>query len=226
MTILDKKGGLTKAMAIALDVGFDLGLNDETAWKPQNERDREHRCLKWLTLCYMERRVALRYKRPISTRAVDVLVNGFSLTCWKHLTDQQLPGAAMKKNELLMKWPLPAHRSERWLQYVQFLSQWCELVTSVWEDIFSLRASKLPSLQKIMMADTSLMHLEASLPTGLQWNSTCLPLSLSRGDLDRDLRLQLIACEVRALQLLLSSITNIAIGNQYGSASVTFTARS
>lgn len=195
LTILEKVGELTKTLAIALDIAFDLGLNDQSEQASDHRRKSSHQCLQWMTLCYLERRMALRCKRPLWTSDVSTLTHLCDPSNRASLSDHNL---SMTGNQSSMpfEWALPACRTAEWFQYVEFLIQWCKLLTNAWDECFSLKASHHPALRKMVEADTLLMELETRLPSGLRWDVSRIPANLTLEESDRRMRLQLLILEV------------------------------
>ena len=199
--MLERRGGISKAMAVTVDLVFATKLNDESTWISCTLRDQEYRRLLFWTVYYMDRRVALKVNRPIMIRENDFDVGDFTLDSKKQYMKDSLfaivaDEGAQASNPLL-QWPQPSKPTEDWFEYLMFNVRWSTMATGVWDSFFSLRAMKTADFVKASSADQMLTGLQKSLPSSIQWDAKRLPKLLQMGETDRAFRLRLYIFEVR-----------------------------
>ena len=196
MTILERNGGTSNAIAIAVDLAFAMQLHDESEWKSCSVREQEYRRLLWYTVCYMDQRVALKVGRPILIREADFTVGDFTFESREQYFTENVTGEA-GNDSLPLRWPLPAKPTEDWFEYLLFRVRWGKIVMGLWDSLFSPRVAKTPDPAKIARADVLLTELQKGLPPSLVWDPTQLPAVMGMGDADRAFRSRLIIFEVK-----------------------------
>lgn len=225
MTIHEDKGGMSKAMVLAIDLAFALRLNDESAWNSFPPKAKEFHRLVWWTVYHFDRRVALKVCRPILIHDADFVVGGFTVESRDiyindHFSTSQMDQETEPRT-LLLQWAPPSARTQDWFDYLLFFSKWDELVTQIWDTCFSLRALKQPDIAKLAISDQLLTKLHSNLPPGLMWDPKQLPNQMQLGDVDRSFRLRLLVFEtINMLRLFILSIhpsttnTQVVLGSR------------
>ncbi len=194
LTVLENKGEMSMAMAVAVDIAYSLKINNERLWACRDAREREYLRLVWWTVYYMDRVAALKVGRPILIRQSNFAVESFSPASRRHYLDN---GANLAPSDptvegvpAYLRWPLPSRLPDEWLGYLSFMVQWSEIVTSIWDDDFDVRASNRPTSLTVAKADVLLMKLQCSLPFNLLWDSSQLPSRIQSHKMDCTLRLR------------------------------------
>lgn len=201
MTMLDRKGGVFRCMALAVDLAYSLGINNEQTWSSYTVREKEYHRLLWWTLCYMDRRIALDSQRPILLKDPDVDVGDFTEDSFQ----QYMEDASYDKyqtgthaNPVRLSWPSPCKPPENYFDWLLFCMRWSKVVAQIWDTTFALKAFQA-TVDSIAMADMLLMDIHRTLPPSLGWNVEYLPRSIITGEVDRACRLKVIVFEVRTL---------------------------
>ncbi|KIX00581.1 uncharacterized protein Z518_09646 [Rhinocladiella mackenziei CBS 650.93] len=198
MTMLDKRGGVTKSLSIAVDLAYSLRVNNERTWSTCTIREQEYLRLLWWTLYYMDRRVALSFERPVLIRDTDFFVDEFRCTSARHyMENDEWHDRADNSSSIGLVWPMPSKPPEDFFHWLKFCVRWSKIVTRIWDTSFSLKATEAAALNAIEITDDLLMEAENDLPASLRWDATSLPCSILPGDMDRTYRLKVIVYEVR-----------------------------
>lgn len=200
MTMLDRKGGMSRSLALAVDLAYSLGVHDEQRWSLYTTREKEYRRLLWWTLVYMDRRIALSFQRPLLLRLADFHVGDFTeISFGQYMQDgisdddQQPSGMGIVRLSL----PLPSKPPSNYSDWLLFIMRWCKVVAQVWDVTMSLNDTQAAA-DSIETADTSLTEIQKALPVSLRWNTGYLPNSIKAGEMDRACRFKVIVFEVRA----------------------------
>lgn len=207
MSMLEKRGNSTNAMAIAVDLAFALSLNNEASWTVHNAWEKEQMRLLWWTIYYLDRRVALRERRSMLINDTDFIVGELDLES-KEKYLNQATSAALRNMQtsncaLSINWPQPSKLTDDWYRYYIFQLRWSKVVTRIWDEFLSLRAVKQIIPEKISEADALIMKLQEELPPSLVWDSRNLPSTMRTSDMDRAFRLQLVIFEVASSSVLI-----------------------
>ena len=199
MTMLDRKGGVSRSLALAVDLAYSLRLNNEQTWSSYTIREREYRRLLWWTLCYMDRRVALSFHRPLLLRHSNFDVGDFTELSFEQYmqdgvfdTDRNPSGLGIVR----LSWHLPSMPPENYCDWLLFSMRWSKVVAQVWDTTLSFKATQTAA-NSIKTADALLIEIEKTLPLSLRWNAEDLPSSIMPGDMDRACRFKVIVFEVR-----------------------------
>lgn len=200
MNMLGRRGGMSRSLALAVDLAYSLEINDERTWSSCTLREREHRRILWWTLIYMDCRIALHFQRPLLLHHSDYHVGDFTHISFGHYMQDAESNSSQAIGgwgTLRLPWPLPARPPENYSDWLLFSMRWSKLVGRVWHGKLSLRATQ-HTAESIETMDASLAAIESALPPSLQWNTGHLPTSITAGAMDRECRFRVLVFEVRA----------------------------
>lgn len=198
--MLGKRGGMSRSLALAVDLAYSLEINDERTWPSCMIREREYRRILWWTLVYMDCRVALNTQRPLLLRHTGFHVGDFTdISFGQYMQDVEFDSCQITSGleALRLPWPLPAKPPGNYCDWLLFNMRWCKVVARVW-DSKSSPMSIQRTAESIETVDTSLASIQRTLPPSLKWNAGYLPSSIKAGDIDRACRFKIIVFEVRA----------------------------
>ena len=197
MTMIDRKGALTKSMVVAIDLAFSLQLHDERTWGFRTAREKAYLQLLWWTLYYMDRRIALRFERPLLIRDMDFVVSEFDAVAIDNLKEHVLSARLGQNASVITKlaWPPPSNPPDGYFDWLHFRLEWSKIVTRVWDTGF-LRRTATVDPERVYLTDSLLSEVEDGLPFNLRWETASLPCLISPGVMDRAYRLKLIVFEV------------------------------
>lgn len=193
MTMLQRRGDMSRAMVLAIDEAFATELNNEQLWTACTQREQEYRRLLWWTVYFLDRCVAFFVKRPYIIHDADYVVSCFmEQSLDTYLSDPLL----LTPVNLPHLWQLPSNLTEDWFVYLQFNVRWSKIATRVWDSFFSLRGCKHTKSDEFELIEALLTKLSCDLPSSLRWNTQKTPTLISPGSQDMSLRLQMIIFEV------------------------------
>ncbi|KAF9885370.1 hypothetical protein FE257_012987 [Aspergillus nanangensis] len=200
MTMVQRRRDASKAIAIAVDLAFCMGLNNEEAWSTNTTREKEHLRLLWWTVFHLDRRVGLMVHRPYLIRDADFAVAEMTAQSRDVYCDFSPSAGNFTEKDLAS--PL----TEDWFDYFLFSVKWSKIATQAWDKFFTLRSSKSFDSDNLEVIDALLLKLKHDLPSSLTWDAKRLPLYIASGECDRAFRLQLIIFErINMLRLIVHS---------------------
>lgn len=199
MNMLGRRGGMSRSLALAVDLAYSLELHEERTWSLCTPREREYRRILWWTLVYLDARIALNFQRPLLLHHSDYHVGDFTDTSFDYYmqdADTNSAQAVGRWDTLRLPWTLPAIPPEDYSDWLLFSVHWSKLVARIWHGKSSLRATH-HAAESIETVDASLAAIQIALPPSLQWNTGHLPTSITAGAMDRACRFRLLVFEVR-----------------------------
>ncbi|KEF59856.1 uncharacterized protein A1O9_04704 [Exophiala aquamarina CBS 119918] len=197
MTMLDRKGGISRSLALAVDLAYSLGVNNERTWSAYTTREIEYRRLLWWTLVYMDCRVAISFQRPLLLHHASV--GDFTEISFGQYTHDATPGTDPHLSGLGMvqlSWPMPSNPPDFYSDWLLFSMRWSKVVAQTWDTMVSVKATQTAAApDSIETADMSLTEIQNTLPNALSWNTGILPNLIEAGDMDRACRFKVIVFE-------------------------------
>lgn len=181
----------SQSIGTAIQLAFNIGLNDESKWSHRSEAEQRACRLLWWTIFYMDRRVAQKSWKPYLIRenefrveeveGVDSLVlsTGFNLETY-----------AESESKLLIN------------RYVQTEIVWARLWGLVWDSLFAARAlARGARAEEIEVLDAKILHAQRQTHESLQWGTAQLSSYEAAGETEGHIRSRLVARVVSRLIL-------------------------
>lgn len=198
MNMLGRRGGMSRSLALAVDLAYSLEIHDERTWSSCTPREKEYRRILWWTLVYVDCRIALNFQRPLLLRHSDYHVGDFTDISFGHYIQEAESNTSQSMggwDTLRLPWASPARPPENYSDWLLFSVRWSKLVAQTWHGKSSLRATHR-AVESIETVDASLAAIQSALPHSLQWNAGHLPTSITAGAMDRAYRFRLLVFEV------------------------------
>jgi hypothetical protein len=196
MNMLQRKGDMSRAIAVTVDYAFAMNLNNEDAWTGCALREQEHRRLLWWTIYFLDRRIALLLKRPLLIRDADFIVAGFTDQSRRTFLSRTSLHLTTGSSDEQRPWKPPLPPTQDWYDYLEFNIRWSKIATRIWDAFFSLRGSRSIEVEQVELIDALLVKLQTGLPPRLRWDVKNLPGLLRQGTEDKHFRLQIVVFEV------------------------------
>jgi hypothetical protein len=197
MSMLERKSGVSRSHALAVDMAHSLNIHDEQKWPSCSPREREFRRLIWCTLVYIDCRIALNFQRPLLLSLPYAKVGPFTDISVLHYMDKEIEGEGRHdcSKTMGLAWPLPVRVPDNFHLWLLFLMQWGDLVTRVWYPGLPSQA-EAQAVSSISTVDDSLAEIQDSLAPSLRWAEESLPDAIKTRHLDRECRLKVLVYEV------------------------------
>ena len=173
----------SQSIGTAIQLAFNVGLNDETKWSHRSEADQRACRLLWWTIFYMDRRVAQKSWKPYLIRENEFRVEEVEGV------DPLALGAAFdmeayteSESKLLIN------------RYVQTEIVWARLWGSVWDSLFAARAlTRAGRAEEIEVLDAKILHAQRQFHQSLQWETAQLSSYEAAGETEGQIRSRLVA---------------------------------
>jgi hypothetical protein len=184
------------AMVTTASLALVTNLNNQDNWFANSEDERISKRVLWWTVYLMDRQVGHKCGKPYLIRDAEFVVDDFedllADSASKPTVDPSLLNEHLQFN---------CTYNTEWYRYLQFLAQWSQNFTKVWDALFSIRAARVTNEDQLELIDALILKLNRNLGPGLDWKPNMLPdlTAAPTQDLEHEqnLRLRLIIFTVR-----------------------------
>lgn len=183
MIHVERLTAASHSIGTAVQLAFNIGLNDESTWNNCSETEKCARRLLWWTIFYMDRRVAQKCWKPYLIREIEVQVEDMDGT-------ESVPFSDVFEIETCseMEWKLLINR------YVQTQISWGRLWALVWDSMFAACAPKGDArTEEIEILDVRILHAQRQTHESLRWETSLLPNYMAAGETEAQIRSRLVA---------------------------------
>ncbi|OBT78861.1 hypothetical protein VF21_02765 [Pseudogymnoascus sp. 05NY08] len=153
MIHIEQLGGAYNAIAVAVQLAFRMGLNDQSLWNDCSDDEKSTRQLLWWTVYYMDRRVAQKCWRPYFIRESEVGVDEPELTNTPRYDSSDSVEETSSSDQNLSA-----------NQYIQTQIHWARLWALVWDTFFTVKAKNAGnSTEDVEIMDARILHVQREL---------------------------------------------------------------